>query len=127
MCSIKEDEIIFETFFNLPLSEETQHNHTLLLNNLKAQQVALAKGKENDPHFQGNRPSTLLLGNTLSPASLGALFSFYENKTMYEGFLLNLNSFDQPGVQLGKEIALSFTHQEHQHDPLLKALHHAYA
>ena len=79
-----------------------------LLSNLFAQTIALAKGeKEENPNKEcaGNRPSHILLGSELSPHSLGALLSYFENKTAFEGFIWGINSFDQEGVQLGKRLA----------------------
>jgi glucose-6-phosphate isomerase len=55
--------------------------------------------------FPGNRPSTLIIGDELGPQQLGALFSHFENKVMFQGFAWNVNSFDQEGVQLGKVLA----------------------
>lgn len=73
--------------------------------NLVAQIVAFARGKQ-DPDsnnaFPGGRPATLIHAPRLTPTCLGALLAHYENKVMFQGFLWNLNSFDQPGVQLGK-------------------------
>ncbi|MGH0051837.1 MAG: glucose-6-phosphate isomerase [Sphaerochaetaceae bacterium] len=76
--------------------------------NLVAQIVAFARGKEDsnpNKQFCGNRPSSLLYGKQLDPTVLGALLAHYENKVMFQGFLWNLNSFDQEGVQLGKVLA----------------------
>jgi glucose-6-phosphate isomerase len=73
--------------------------------NLAAQIVAFAKGKassELNKNFAGGRPSSLIYGKQLTPKTLGALLAHYENKVMFQGFLWNLNSFDQEGVQLGK-------------------------
>jgi glucose-6-phosphate isomerase len=73
--------------------------------NLAAQIVAFALGKDDaDPNrrFPGGRPSSLLRGEILDPRALGALLAHFENKVMFQGFLWNLNSFDQEGVQLGK-------------------------
>ena len=73
--------------------------------NLAAQIVAFACGKTDEnpnKNFPGERPSSLIYGKTLTPEALGALLSHYENKIMFQGFLWNLNSFDQEGVQLGK-------------------------
>jgi len=73
--------------------------------NLIAQIVAFAKGKQdNNPNktFQGERPSSLIYGEKLTPAALGALLAHFENKVMFQGFCWNVNSFDQEGVQLGK-------------------------
>ncbi len=73
--------------------------------NLVAQIVAFAKGKSDtnpNKNFPGERPSSLIWGKTLTPQALGALLSHFENKIMFQGFVWNLNSFDQEGVQLGK-------------------------
>lgn len=79
-----------------------------LLANLFAQAIALAKGQPSDnPNrvFRGNRPSHILLGKKLTPYSLGALLAYFEHKVAFQGFLWNINSFDQEGVQLGKILA----------------------
>ena len=55
--------------------------------------------------FSGNRPSSLILLDRLDPASFGALIALYEHKTYLEGVIWNINSFDQWGVELGKEMA----------------------
>ena len=76
--------------------------------NAVAQIVAFACGKEDDDknkYFEGGRPSSIIVGDKLTPASLGALLSHFENKVMYQGFVWNINSFDQEGVQLGKVLA----------------------
>ncbi|MBP3568731.1 MAG: glucose-6-phosphate isomerase, partial [Lachnospiraceae bacterium] len=76
--------------------------------NVAAQIVAFACGKANDnrnKNFEGGRPSSIIIGEQLTPASLGALLSHFENKVMYQGFVWNINSFDQEGVQLGKVLA----------------------
>lgn len=73
--------------------------------NLVAQIFAFAIGKEDknlNKFFSGNRYSSLIFGQQLSPSALGALLAHFENKVMFQGFLWNLNSFDQEGVQLGK-------------------------
>lgn len=83
-----------------------------LLANLFAQAIALAVGQENDnPNrvFPGNRPSHLLLAKQLTPYALGALFAYIEHKVVFEGFLWDINSFDQEGVQLGKALANEIT------------------
>ena len=67
--------------------------------------MAFAKGKQDknaNKNFPGDRPSSLLYGEELTPESLGALLAHYENKIMFQGFTWNVNSFDQEGVQLGK-------------------------
>ena len=83
-------------------------SQTKLNANLSAQIAAFARGKEDkDPNkeFDGNRPSSLIYGDQLTPEALGALLAHYENKVMFQGFIWNLNSFDQEGVQLGKVLA----------------------
>jgi glucose-6-phosphate isomerase len=98
-----------------------------LVANLLAQIVAFARGKSSEnPNkvFEGGRPSTLLFGTRLGPRQLGALFSHYENKIMFQGFLWNINSFDQEGVQLGKILAnkvLSIMQGEKSDDSVLRA------
>ena len=76
--------------------------------NVAAQIVAFACGKDDEnpnKNFDGGRPSSIITGDQLTPASLGALLAHFENKIMFQGFLWNLNSFDQEGVQLGKVLA----------------------
>jgi glucose-6-phosphate isomerase len=80
-------------------------SQTKLKANLAAQIVAFAKGQDSEDgnkEFKGGRPSSLIFGKRLTPAVLGALLAHYENKVMFQGFVWNLNSFDQEGVQLGK-------------------------
>lgn len=83
------------------------HNELLLANAL-AQAQALMQGKV-DPgghrHFPGNRPSTFLLLQELSPQSLGALIALYEHRVFTSGAIWGINSFDQWGVELGKVLA----------------------
>lgn len=79
-----------------------------LLANLFAQAIGLATGKESDnpnKQFVGNRPSHIILGKRLTPFALGALLSYFEHKVAFQGFIWNINSFDQEGVQLGKKLA----------------------
>ncbi len=76
--------------------------------NVVAQIIAFALGKDDsnpNKFFAGERPSSLIWGESLEPATLGALLAHYENKVMFQGFLWNVNSFDQEGVQLGKVLA----------------------
>ena len=76
--------------------------------NVAAQIVAFACGKDDtnlNKKFEGGRPSSIIVGEQLTPAALGALLAHFENKVMYQGFAWNLNSFDQEGVQLGKVLA----------------------
>ncbi len=79
-----------------------------LLSNLFAQSIALAVGQANaNPNkvFLGNRPNRILLADRLDPHTLGALLAYYEHKVAFQGFIWNINSFDQEGVQLGKVLA----------------------
>lgn len=83
-------------------------NHQELFANLMAQSQALATGKESpDPakYFSGNRPSSTLVMENLSPRNIGRLLAFYEAKTVFEAFVWNINPFDQFGVELGKVMA----------------------
>lgn len=76
--------------------------------NVAAQIVAFACGKDDDnrnKYFEGNRPSSIIVGDELTPEALGALLAHFENKVMFQGFTWNINSFDQEGVQLGKVLA----------------------
>ncbi len=87
-------------------------HHKLLLANMQAQARALAVGQtlaeaKGDPTrvYEGNRPSTTIILPALTPYSLGLLLAFYEHKIFVQGILWNLNSYDQPGVELGKVAA----------------------
>ena len=76
--------------------------------NVAAQIIAFACGKEDDnrnKNFEGGRPSSIIIGDQVNPGRLGALLAHFENKVMFQGFLWNVNSFDQEGVQLGKVLA----------------------
>jgi glucose-6-phosphate isomerase len=90
--------------------------------NVAAQIVAFACGKADDnrnKNFQGGRPSSIIAGEQLTPEALGALLSHFENKVMFQGFVWNINSFDQEGVQLGKVLAKKVL--AHDTDGALKA------
>ena len=83
-------------------------HHTLLLANVVAQAQALMVGKTDaggHKHFPGNRPSTFLLLDELTPASLGALIALQEHRVFVSGAVWGINSFDQWGVELGKVLA----------------------
>lgn len=83
-------------------------NHAILLANLLAQIEALANGKSNDdPHraYAGNRPSTLLLLDALTPETLGMLVALYEHSVYLQAVAWGINAFDQFGVELGKQVA----------------------
>ena len=87
--------------------------------NVFAQTEALAFGKTADqvkaegipdwlvPHrvFEGNRPTTTILADQLTPASLGALIALYEHSVFTQGVIWGIDSFDQWGVELGKALA----------------------
>ena len=76
--------------------------------NVAAQIMAFACGKQDgnrNKNFDGGRPSSIVIGEQLTPEALGALLAHFENKVMFQGFVWNLNSFDQEGVQLGKVLA----------------------
>nr|MBP3280919.1 glucose-6-phosphate isomerase [Treponema sp.] len=90
--------------------------------NVVAQIMAFACGKkDDDPNksFAGDRPSSLIYGEKLTPKVLGALLAHFENKVMFQGFVWNINSFDQEGVQLGKKLAKKVL--AHDTDGALKA------
>ena len=96
-----------------------EHHHELLLANCLAQSEALMRGRTlaeaeatvDDPAlaphkvFPGNRPSTTLLYATLDPGTLGRIIALYEHRVFVEGVIWGINSFDQWGVELGKELA----------------------
>jgi glucose-6-phosphate isomerase len=95
------------------------HHHDLLLANVFAQAEALAFGKTADqvraegtpeelvPHrmFEGDRPSSVLLADELTPAALGTLVALYEHSVFTQGAVWGIDSFDQWGVELGKQLA----------------------
>jgi glucose-6-phosphate isomerase len=94
-------------------------HHAMLLSNVLAQTEALAFGKTAEavaaegvppalvPHrtFEGNRPSNVILAQRLTPRILGTLVALYEHLVFTQGVLWDLNSFDQWGVELGKELS----------------------
>ena len=105
--------------------------HAKLLSNALAQAEALMLGRKDTPSpprtFGGNRPSSLILLERLDPASLGALIALYEHKTFVEGVVWNINSFDQWGVELGKDMAGTILDElegraTQAHDPSTAAL-----
>lgn len=99
------------------LSDE--HHRQLLLNAF-AQGAALMKGKTvDDParSYSGDRPSSTILLDTLDPRTLGALIAFYEHRVFVNGVLLGINSFDQFGVELGKEMAKAADQGGQDFDP----------
>jgi glucose-6-phosphate isomerase len=87
------------------VSVDNSVSQTKLAANLAAQIVAFAKGQDSadkNKEFPGGKPSSLIYGKRLTPQVLGSLLAHYENKVMFQGFVWNVNSFDQEGVQLGK-------------------------
>ncbi len=116
------DFIAFCTSSDTFVAEEGDH-HDLLMANCFAQTEALAFGRKSedvaasgvDPDlvahrtFPGNRPSTTILAPALTPSVLGQLVALYEHKTMVEGVIWGINSFDQWGVELGKVLAENIT------------------
>ena len=89
-------------------SHDLPGHHTKLLANAVAQSQAFLQGKTSDDghrHFPGNRPSTFLLLDALTPESLGALIALYEHRVFVSGAVWGINSFDQFGVELGKVLA----------------------
>ena len=94
---------------NLDAVNGGSDSQTKLKANLVAQIVALACGKDNPENpnkaFEGGRPSSVLVADRLDPFILGAILAHFENKVMFQGFVWNINSFDQEGVQLGKILA----------------------
>ncbi len=85
------------------------HQHDLLVANCLAQSEALLLGRPtaDNPHrvFPGNRPSTTLMYRWLDPRTFGMIIALYEHRVFVEGAIWGLNSFDQWGVELGKELA----------------------
>jgi glucose-6-phosphate isomerase len=91
----------------------------MLASNFFAQAEALMVGKTPDQvkaegaapelvshkTFLGNRPTTSILADKITPGTLGALIAYYEHVTFTEGAVWNINSFDQWGVELGKKLA----------------------
>ena len=99
----------------------SEDHHRQLLLNAFAQGAALMKGKANpdDParSYSGDRPSSTLLLDTLDARTLGALIAFYEHRVFVNGVLLGINSFDQFGVELGKEMAKAADKGGQEFDP----------
>ena len=125
-----------------PVKDSDQDVHELFLGNFLAQTKALAFGKtadevraEGTPEeivparvFTGNRPTTTIFGDTLTPFALGELIALYEHITFVEGTVWGIDSYDQWGVELGKQLAKQITPAFHddaaleQQDPATQAL-----
>ena len=92
---------------------DLQHHHDLLVANCLAQSEALLLGRESlivkssHREFPGNRPSITLMYRQLTPHTLGKIIALYEHRVFVEGVIWGINSFDQWGVELGKELANS--------------------
>ncbi len=90
-----------------------RNHHDLLMSNLFAQAESLAFGRTNESephrHFPGNRSSTMILADRLTPSVLGQLIALYEHIVFVQGVVWGVNSFDQWGVELGKELANRIT------------------
>jgi glucose-6-phosphate isomerase len=83
-------------------------NHHFILANLLAQAQSLGNGQlSNNPQkcYTGNRPSTVILIDELTPYALGMLLAFYEHSVFVQSKIWGINAFDQWGVELGKQIA----------------------
>ena len=126
-----------------PLKDGDSDQHELFLGNFFAQTQALAFGKtadqvraEGTPEpivparvFPGNKPSTSIMASRLTPSVLGQLIALYEHITFVQGVVWGINSFDQWGVELGKQLAKALTpaiagdkEVLEQQDPSTKAL-----
>ena len=102
------DEIPVEFIVNAGDQEGPPTHRAKVYANALAQARALMVGKaSSEPHraFPGNRASTLMAIDALSPEALGALLAFYEHRTFAQAVLAGINPFDQFGVELGKEMA----------------------
>jgi glucose-6-phosphate isomerase len=91
-----------------------REHHDLLMANLFAQSEALAFGRDapaGEPYrqFDGNRPNTVILAEQLTPSVLGQLIALYEHVVHVQGTIWGVNSYDQWGVELGKELANQIT------------------
>ncbi|MCI1833167.1 MAG: glucose-6-phosphate isomerase [Bifidobacterium sp.] len=118
-----------------PIKDGDQDVHELFLGNYLAQTKALAFGKtadevraEGTPEaivparvFKGNRPTTSILGVDLTPFALGELIALYEHITFVEGTVWGVDSYDQWGVELGKQLAKQITPAISQDDAALAA------
>jgi glucose-6-phosphate isomerase len=108
------------------------NHHTILFANVLAQTEALAFGKTADevraegapdwlvPHrtFEGNRPSSTLIVDKLTPTTLGALLALYEHSVFTQGSIWRIDSFDQWGVELGKALAQRIIPELQESTPL---------
>lgn len=113
-------------------SHNLEKHHQLLLASCFAQSQALMQGTQSiegqktkalppEKSMQGSRPSNTILIEELSPYALGGLIALYEHKTLVEGILWNINSFDQWGVELGKNLTESLLNSmKNNHPPCVE-------
>ena len=115
-----------------PVCDDGQDVHELFLGNFLAQTKALAFGKTADEVraegtaewmvparvFEGNRPTTSIFGVDLTPEALGSLIALYEHITFVEGVVWGIDSYDQWGVELGKQLARQITPAFHDDEAL---------
>ena len=115
-----------------PVCDNGQDVHELFLGNFLAQTKALAFGKTADEVraegtaewmvparvFEGNRPTTSIFGVDLTPEALGSLIALYEHITFVEGVVWGIDSYDQWGVELGKQLAKQITPAFHDDEAL---------
>lgn len=100
-------------------------HHRVLLMNCFAQGAALMAGKKSDDparNYSGNRPSTTILCDDIDARTLGALIAFHEHRTFASAVLMDINPFDQFGVELGKQIANAIDAGDAVFDPSTQAL-----
>jgi len=104
-------DIVHSEFIKIKSLDGDQSHARVLGAHADAQAAAFAKGRENksEPHrhYMGKRPSLTLTLDDLSPHSIGQLMALYEHKIFVQGIIWNINSFDQWGVELGKDMAQS--------------------
>jgi len=107
--------------FGVP-NHDLPHHHESLLANALAQSHALMEGSSNkdEPHrnFEGSRPNSMLLLDSLDLHHLGMLMAIYEHKVFVQGVIWNVNSFDQWGVELGKKLAKPITEALEKRQPV---------
>ncbi|MEJ6670601.1 MAG: glucose-6-phosphate isomerase [Pseudomonadales bacterium] len=113
----------FIGFAEDPQSSEPAHRALRL--NLAAQVTALAQGQSGkDPHrdYAGNKPSSVIMLDALTPFNLGMLIALYEHKVFTCSAIWNINAFDQWGVELGKALATAFDLGDIEQPPVTQAL-----
>lgn len=100
-------------------------HHRVLLANMIAQAQALMTGKSGEDahrYYPGNRPSSVLLIEELTPRNLGMLLALYEHKVFVQSVIWSINPFDQWGVELGKQLATNILEGSGEQDPSTKGL-----